>query len=256
MPITYGTYQEIITLACQIAKVPGMTVQAGQMMNSILRQLSENYNFDIQKVTNFSITTGTTFVNNGAGPYNLPTGYLRNAINEQNYVFNGQPYILQQIPISTWRSYFQSAGIQNLPLQFATDFSTVQTLGFPQTYLWPPPNGAYVIQWPYYQQHVDVQSPESSTAIPWMPDRIYLYTKLAFELMKIANDDRLKEFYEVNKDILTKYLEMKDDVVGYSKQVKLDGRYFKGNYWSLPNTKLIGWAWILPFLMVGLNFSF
>lgn len=241
MAIIYGTYQEIINLACQIAKAPGYTLQAGQMMNALLRQLAENYNFDIQKVTNFSITTGTTTINNGAGPYNLPAGYLRHAINEVNYIFNGEPYVLQQIPIAQWRALFQGPGIQNLPEEFATDFSTVETLGNPQTYLWPPPNAAYVIQWPYYQQHQDIQSPESSTAIPWMPDRIYLYTKLAFELMKITDDTRLKDFYTLNKDILNKYLEMKDDVVGYAKQVKLDGRYFRPNFALLPDTKLIGW---------------
>lgn len=242
MTIIYGTYQEIVTAACYIAKVPGMTVQAGQLLNNILRQLSENYNFDIQKVTSFSITTGTTTVNNGAGPYNLPSGYLRHAIDEVNYIFDGEPYVLQQIPIAQWRALFQGPGIQNLPQQFATDFSTVQTLGFPQVYLWPPPNGAYVIQWPYYQQHIDIQSPETNNTLqPWMPDFIYLKTKLAEMLMMYSDDTRRKEFYEVNKDILNKYLEMKDDVVGYVKQVKLDGRYFRPSFANLKNTKQIGW---------------
>lgn len=241
MAIVYGTYQEIVTAACAIAKVPGYTVQAGQLINNILTQLAENYNFDIQKVTTFSITTGTTTVNNGAGPYNLPSGYLRHAINEVNYIFNGEPYVLQQIPIAQWRSLFQGPGIQNLPEQFATDFSTAETLGNPQVYLWPPPNGAYVIQWPYYQRHQNIQSPETSQAVPWMPDILYLKTKLAWALMMYSDDTRMEHFYQMNKDILDKYLEMKDDVVGYAKKVQLDGRSFRPGWSTLRNTKYVGW---------------
>lgn len=247
MPLTCA---QIVTLSCQIAKCPGYTAQAGQMLNAILRELAEDYDFDIMKVTNFTVVTGTTLVNNGAGPYNLPENYLRASPEEVNYIFNGEPYVLVQFDMPRWRALFQGPGIQDLPRQFATDFSTVQTLGNPQAYLWPPPNGAYNILWPYFMQHADIATPETSVTVPWMPSTTYLYTRLAGELMKITDDDRTEQYLGdgtdkkrgLAADILEKYLISKDDKEGYAQQVKLDRNAFKNPNWnSLQNTKQIGW---------------
>lgn len=237
------TYAQIISLACTAAKCPGYTSQAGQICNAVLAQLAQQHDFDIQKVTSFSITTnGTT--NNGAGPYNLPTDYLRHAEEEVNFPVNNVPFILQQIPIAQWRSLYLNGNGGAIPVNFATDFSTVQSLGYPQAYIYPAPNTAYVIQWPYFKQHAFIATPETSGAVPWFPDAVYLYTKVAYELMKLTDDDRARAFKEDAVDILRKYIELKDDTEGYAFKIQMGG-CFRGNYNSLPDTKAlnggIGW---------------
>ena len=240
----------IVTLACQIAKTPGMTSQAGMLLNAILQELAESYDFDVQKNASLVVTTGTTLVNNGAGPYNLPADYLRASPDEVNYIVNGEPYVLVQFDMARWRALFQGPGIQDFPRQFATDFSTVKNLGFPQAYLWPPPNGAYAVTWPYFAAHTDITTPQTSATIPWFPSSSYLYTRLAGELMKISDDSRCMEYLGdgtdkkkgMAADILYKYLVLKDDSLGYAKQVKLDRNTFRNPNWgSLRNTKQVGW---------------
>ena len=237
------TYAQIISLATLAAKCPGYTSQAGMICNAVLAQLAQQHDFDIQKVTSFSVTlNGTT--NNGAGPYNLPTDYLRHSENEINFSVNNVPFILFQIPIAQWRSLFLEGTGGAIPVNFATDFSTVQTLGFPQAYIYPAPNTAYVVQWPYFKAHAFVATPETSNAVPWFPDALYLYTKIAYELMKITDDERAREFKEDARDILQKYIDLKDDTEGYAFKIQM-GQCFRGNFGSLPNAKSlnggIGW---------------
>lgn len=244
------TNAQIIALALQIAKTPGYTSQAGQIYNAVLEELAESYDFDIQKVTSFSLITGTLTTFNGAGPFNLPQDYLRASIEEVNYTFEGQPYILTQYDMARWRREFQGSGNQDFPRSFATDFSTVKSLGNPQLYFYPPPNGAFTVLIPYFAKHAYIVTPETDANPPWFPSSTYLYTRVAGELMKIADDARAMEYLGdgtdkkkgMAADILTKYLIMKDDTEGYAKTVKLDGnRFGKSNWNNLPNTKLIGW---------------
>lgn len=242
------TNQQIITLALQIAKAPGMTSQAGMIYNSILEDLAESYDFDIQKITDFTVISYSVSTNFGAGPYNLPANYLRASPGEVNYVFNGQPYVLTQYDMARWRSQFQGAGIQDFPRKFATDFSTVESLGNPQAYLWPPPNGSYNILWPYFKKHEFIINPQTDTNSPWFPMSTYLIKRLAGEMMMLTNDDRATAFLS-DKDgsggageMLRKYLLLKDDPEGYARQVKLDPNNFNNPDWnSLSNTKLVGW---------------
>jgi len=251
------TNAQIVSLALQIAKCPGFGSQAGMLYNSILDDLAESYDFDIQKVTTFSVLSNSVPTNFGAGPYNLPADYLRASPGEVNFIYNGQPYILTQYDIARWRAEFQGAGIQDYPRKFATDFSTVETLGFPQAYLWPPPNGAYNILWPYFKKHDFITNPQSDTLTPpWFPMSTYLIRRLAGELMALTNDDRMELFLSDKEgsggagDMLRKYLELKDDPEGYARQVKLDPNNFNGaNFANLPNTKQIGWAVLLAFFL-------
>lgn len=236
MPLTCA---EIVTNAVQIAKTPGMRVQAGQFLNAVLQALAEQYDFDIMKVGDFSITTGSGVVA-PQGPYTLPDDYLRACPQEVNFLINGQPFILTQFDMAKFRQQFTGPGITSYPSFFATDFSTVQSLGYPTAYLWPPVSGAYVITWPYFRQHTDIVAPEDSDEIPWFPYSAYLYTAVAGELMKISDDERWASYFKVCQEMLRKYLEMKDDRLGYAQTIKLDPNNFRSTL-NVKATKQTVW---------------
>lgn len=232
------TYAQIVTTATQIAKCPGYSVIAGQMLNSILTDLALNYDFDIQKVEDFTVTTGTGVVA-PQGPYPLPANYLRAAPQEVNFLINGEPFILTQFSLAKFRAQFTGPGITSYPSFFATDFGTVESLGYPVAYLWPPVSGAYVITWPYFKAHAVVANAETSSAVPWYPSSVYLYTALAGELMKITDDDRQGKYSSDAEDLLRKYLLMKDDKEGYAQQVQLDSNNFRSTINTLPTKQTV-----------------
>ena len=49
--------QQIVALATQIAKVPGYTLQAGQMLNMILADLAETYDLEVARKTGLHFRT-------------------------------------------------------------------------------------------------------------------------------------------------------------------------------------------------------
>lgn len=235
MPLTCA---QIVTNACAIAKCPGMTVQAGQFLNAVLQGLAEQYDFDIQKVGTFTVTTGTG-VPAPQGPYPLPANYLRACPQEVNFLINGEPFILTQFDMAKFRAQFTGPGITSYPSFFATDFSTVQSLGYPVAYLWPPVSGAYVITWPYFAAHAEIATPETSTTVPWFPYSAYLYTAVAAELMKITDDERYVQYYQASEAMLRKYLEMKDDRLGYAQTVRLDPNNFRSTLNTAPTKQTV-----------------
>ena len=71
------TAAQIVARACEIAKVPGYTQQAGQYLNMVLSDLCQDYDFQVARRTYyFNMNPGlvaqvgsSVF---GSGPYNLP----------------------------------------------------------------------------------------------------------------------------------------------------------------------------------------
>jgi hypothetical protein len=236
------TCAQICERARNIAKCPGFTVQSGQYLNSVLQSLAESYDFDVNKVGDFTVTTGTGVVA-PQGPYTLPTNYLRACPREVNFLINGEPFILTQFDMATFRAQFTGPGITNYPSFFATDFSTVQSLGYPVAYLWPPVSGAYVITWPYFKAHEDITSPETSTTVPWFPNSEYLYTAVAGELMGETDDERASAYNDPDNGkaakILRHYLQMKDDRLGYSQRVQLDPNNFRSTLNTAPTKQTV-----------------
>jgi hypothetical protein len=103
----------------------------------------------------------------------------------------------------------------------------------------------------YFQQMPDIVTPETSAAVPWFPYQDYLITRLAGEMMQIADDDRAGNFLTNQESqnpqgagvLLRRYLNLENDPEGRAKTVELDRRRFGAqSQWNrLPNTKSIGW---------------
>jgi len=243
------TAAQIITLACQQSKTPGYTSQAGELLNAILSDLSQTYDFDIAKGTytfNFQpglITTNVyPNIQPGGGPYPLPSDFLRMVDNKDAMWFLlGVPYPMIPCDLSEYDNLVQQAGLQSYPYIFATDMSQTP----PNLVVWPPASGAYPCMIRYRRQMPDIATPETSATVPWFPNTNYLITRLAGEMMRIANDDRwqatLGDGPSGAQGQLLRFLKMKDDANDRAQSVKLDRRNFGNNFNRLPNTKSIGW---------------
>jgi len=236
---------QIVTLAVQAAKTPGMVAQAGQLLNTILQDLCMDYDIpNARSIFTFNFNTGLT---TGTGPYNLPSDYLRTQNGKQFYLYNGQPYFMTRIELWEYDALIQQPGFQDFPRNFTVDMSTVP----PTEFVWPPASINVPVTVRYFKQMPDIITPETSAAVPWFPNTQYLVTRLSGEMMKISDDERAGMFLtdkeEINPQgagvLLRKWLTMKDDPEGRPKTVELDRRRFgtQSNWNRLPNTKTIGW---------------
>lgn len=263
MPLTSA---QICSRARTIAKVQGDIAPSGLLLNVILSDLCQTYDFELARgdyVFNFSPSTTTTaaYPNNvaGSGPYDLPADYLRVDRGEFVWYLDGVPYPMINVDMAEFDMMVQTAGFQSYPAIFATDLSTMPPAGANATaVIWPPASGSYQALIRYFRQMPDIGSgtlatgwnpgviaPESSTVIPWFPNQTYLITRLAGELMKDTSDTRWQVFLgdgdEGAQGILKRYLKMKDDYNDRAKTVSLDRRRFGRNFSTLPNTKQTGW---------------
>lgn len=223
-----------------MAKAPGMTVLAGQKLNSILQDLCQNYDLEVA-----SGTTSVVFTTS-SGPYPLPSDYLRSRKGMVFYLFDGQPYSMVSIDIDEYDLLVQQQGFADFPRDFATDMSVSP----PAMFFWPPPSIpgiAAIVR--YFKQMPDIATPETSTAIPWFPNENYLTTRLAGEMMQLTGDDRAEAFLSDDENLhpggagvlLRRYLKMKDDPEGRTNRVQLDRRLWGTNFSRLKNSKLVGW---------------
>lgn len=252
------TYAQIVALACQIAKTPGMTSQAGQLLAVILDDLCQTYDFEAAKKTvfgNFNPSLVALLGDSiyGSGPYPLPADYLRAVIGEVWWTLpgTGVKYPLIPIDLAEFDVAVQQPGLQNYPTFFVTDLSPNDSVqqgdatGAPAFYTYMPPSGTYPYTIRYYSTMAVPANPETDTTVPWFPNQSYLITRLAGELMRIADDDRMASYLgdgpEGAQGILNRYLKNKDDKSNRAQMVKLDRRLFGASISTLPNTKIVGW---------------
>ena len=218
------TSAQIINQVCQIAKSPGFTSQAGQLLNTLLSDLAQNHDFDIlRKATTINVD-GT------AAAYALPGDYLRQR--EVFYTIDGEPFYLNQIPQEDYDQLYQGPGVANYPQSFATNLGNVppgQPGYAPIIQFWPPPAMPIAMTLRYQSQPADITTPETSSSVPWFPNQRYLVKQLAADLMMFTDDLRLEAFGRDATAILRDYLTMDDDKEGYVRQVKLDARFFRGS---------------------------
>lgn len=234
---------QIISLACQTAKCPNFTAQAGELLNNILNDLCQNYDLELARSTyNFAFDTS---VNGGAGPFPLPLDFLRVDRDELFYTINGVPYVMVAVDNRQYDALVQTAGFNSYPTYYTT-FMNEQPFGLK---VWPPSSGAYAVTLRYFRQMPTIDTPETSADVPWFPQQTYLRTRLAGELMQLTNDDRWESFLSDDEDahpggagvLLRKYLKMKDDQANRPKTVVRDRRRFGTNFDRLRNTKQVGW---------------
>lgn len=241
--------QQIVSLACQIAKCPGYVSQAGQFLNNALQTLAQDYDFDVIRKT-FNFTFNTSATGNGyvagCGPNLMPSDFLRAHRNGAFYMVNGVPYTMIGYEQAEFDRFVQQAGNAAYPFAFYVDVSKSPM----ELYVWVPAAGAYAATVRYNPQMPDITTPETSTTVPWFPNSDILITYVAGSLMQITDDARAPSFlgppetaptgYQAQ---LRAYLKMKDDPeTAGVKTVKLDRRLFGQTSWShLKNTKTIGW---------------
>jgi len=240
--------QQIVSLALQIAKAPGFTVQAGQMLNAILSELCQTYDLVVtRKNYNFLFnTTGSDALGYqpGCGPNFMPADYLRAP--RRGHFFNifGTIYQMVNVEQAEFDNFVQSPGNQAYPSMFYVDMAQYPAA----LYVYWPAGGAYAATVRYYSQMPDITSPETSTTVPWFPNTNYLVRRLAGEMMMLTDDDRASAYLSAEEEqfpngaavILRRYLTMQDDPEGRVKRVHLDRRFFKGPT-QLKNTKIVGW---------------
>ena len=241
------TAAQIVTLACQIAKCPGFTSQAGQFLNAVLQDLCKNYDLDAALGTfsfTFNSATGT-----GSGPYTLPDDYLRVQVKDGKdeffYTIDGVPYPLIQVTKAEFDWLVQTPGFQSYPYNYATDLSQSPA----QLFVWPPASGSYQCTMRYYKQMPDITTPETSATVPWFPNTQILIRGVAGNLMGITGDDRQAEFLGDDPDryplgmgtLIKAYLKNVEDREGAVHTVGLDRRRFGRQFDRLRNTKSIGW---------------
>lgn len=216
--------QQIVALACQIAKVPGYTQQAGVLLNSILSTLCQTYDFD------FICSTQIINTNPQANGYALNADHLRTR--EAFYNVNGAIFYMNQISIERYNTLFQGPGVDNYPESYAVDVSQSPM----QMLFYPPPSVAVDVTVKYYPQVPDISTPETSTTVPWFTNTAYLIKELAADLLMITDDDRGSRLRAESAAILSKFLTMADDKEGFAQTIKLDRSTFRPNS-SLSPTK-------------------
>ncbi len=238
------TSAQMITLACQKAKVPGMTAQAGQMLNSILLELAQDYDMPMNLFTTTINVNSTATANNGVGPYALPANYLRAAVDEVTYVIDQIPYLMTQITLAQMDIQINVAGAADFPDRFASDVS-LNDNATPVMYFYPPPNMAIGIQIRYYGTPTDITTPESSSTIPWFPSQSYLNARLLGELYALNAKPEMASMYLGDgpvgaAGILRRWLQLQGDREMTGQSIILDRRFFGGGGQRFPPSKVTG----------------
>lgn len=243
------TCAQICAYATQAARVPGYTQQAGDLLNVILQELCQTYDFDVAKrffTFNFNpVLPPQPPYLEGTGPYPLPADFLRCAGDKGVWwELLGVPYPMIPIDLTEMDMSVQQAGLQSYPYWFATDVS-LNDNATPVAYVYPPPSGGFPVYVRYFSQMPDIEQAQASVQVPWFPNSQYLRTRLTGELMALVDDDRAQRFLGDSESgaqgILNRYLKLKDDKSDRSITVKLDRRRFSGDFNKLRNTKTVGW---------------
>ena len=126
------TAAQIVSLACQTAKVPGYTAQGGQFLNLALANLCQNYDLDAAKLAlNLTMPNATRQIGNlnaalASGPVFLPPDYLRAKIGDVMWFNAGLPIYMTPIDLAQFDLLPQMAGLMSFPTFWATDVSQPQ----------------------------------------------------------------------------------------------------------------------------------
>jgi hypothetical protein len=229
------TSQQIVSLACSIAKCPGYIVQGGQYMNIVLQDLWMHYDLKVNRVTQSLVVQA-----NSNGPFNLEADYARTY--DMFYLQNNLPYFLHPVSAEEFDQEFKDPSISNYPYEYQTDLSTQAQVASGTAglfYIYPQSSGQITLTHRYMVQQPDITNPQTSAVVPWFTDADYLIKAIAYRLMDITGDDRRESFMKSCADMLRTHLIMEGDEQAIVKAVKLDPRTFRGNR-SVKPTKVTG----------------
>jgi hypothetical protein len=236
----------VCTRALQIAKcTSGMLPQAGQILNEVLTELAQTYDLQTNITTTTITLTGNT-PNNGVGPYNLPTDYLRACSRDLTYYVSGVPRRLIQITLAQFDILINTLGVSSYPGNYATDISQQAVLanGNPVLYVYPPPLLVIPLQIRYFNLPLDIVTPETSSSIPWFPNSTYLIRRVAGELMAITGDPRADTYLGDGPQgcigILRRWLNLQGDREDTASTIQLDARYFGAGGAAYEPSKITG----------------
>lgn len=223
------TASEIINLAVQIAKVPGMTTQAGQFLNARLLQLALDQDMDIiRRTTTINVVTGQS-------SYQLPVNYLR--MREAFYNVNGSVFWLIQLALKDYDQLNTNPGLTDYPYYYSTDIGSTP----PTLYLYPPPSLAFSLTIRYMDSLVEISDPVNSTTVPWFQDQSLLINMVAENLMSISDDTRVEMMYKQNDDKFRRLIQMSNDKENRAVIVEKDPRTFRTARRVRPTKLQGGW---------------
>lgn len=234
--MAYLQSQQIVALACQIAKCPGFLAQGGQFLNMTLEDLWLHRDLKINRVTEFITVAANNF-----GPFTLPQNYQRTY--DLFFQQNNLPYFLNPISTKEYDQEFKDPSIANYPYEFMTllyDEDTALAQVPPsagQLFIYPQSSGQIILTHRYMVKQPDITTPEASAVIPWFPDQDYLITATAARLMQITDDARRPEFLADMDKMLRIQIIMEGDEQQVVKSVALDPRRFHSNR-TLKPTKI------------------
>lgn len=214
---------QIVNLACQICKTPGFTQQAGLLLNVVLADLAQLYDFDFIRATEYPLN-----IDAATAAYALPADHARTR--EVFYNVNGEIFWVTQMSLEEYDQQFQGPGISNYPTRFATKVETA-----PHTILfYPPPALPLQVTVRYQPCMPDIPTPETNSVVPWFYNQKLLLKLLCAEVSMLADDDRMQSFGTLADENLRKFLIMDDDKEGYARKVKLDPNTFRPNNSLIP----------------------
>lgn len=232
--MAYLQAQQIVQMACSIAKCPGFTQQGGQFLNLVLDDLCLHRDLKMNRETQ-PVTVNT----NSNGPFALEADYLRTY--DLFFQQNNLPYFLHPISIEEYDQEFKDPSIANYPYEFATilyDSATAIANGSSgQLFIYPQSSGQITLTHRYMQSRSPISTPETSSTIPWFPDQDYLIKATAARLMEISDDTRYDTFIAQCDAMLRTHLIMEGDEQQVVKSVRLDPRRFHTNR-ALKPTKI------------------
>lgn len=231
--------QQVIILACQIAKCPGFTSQAGEFYNNVLEDLYLKRDLKMLRAT------GTINIQGGTnGPFTLESDYERTYDLfyqiPMSSTTGGLPVFLNPIGMDRFDSEFKSPSLSNYPVEFATDLSIQAQAASGSSgylYVYPQSSGLITLTHRYMQKQPSITTPELSTAFPWFPSTDYLVRATAARLMELTDDDRMTTFYAMADKMLLPYLIQEGDEQQVVKEIKLDPMRFRFSR-SLKKTKV------------------
>ena len=234
--MAYLQSQQIVSMACAIAKCPGFLSQGGIFLNMTLEDLWLHRDLKINRVTEFITVQANNF-----GPFTLPQNYQRTY--DLFFEQNNLPYFLNPISTEEYDQEFKDPSIANYPYEFMTilyDETTALQQVPPsagQLFIYPQSSGQIVLTHRYMVKQPDISVPETSVVIPWFPDQDYLITATASRLMQLTDDTRRDKFLADLEKMLRVHLIMEGDEQQVVKSVRLDPRRFHTNR-TLKPTKL------------------